>query len=218
MKLLTLALIITLLAAPGSLWAVNILITGEEDRVDVGLGAWIDGTVANHQSTFAFKYLSVGDEELAVSDVMFGSVSVDPGTGSIVLLYDSQETGGDPGLIIERLEIYTAPAEEPTSLTLRWSLSPADQLELTGGTDSPLGNGADMALHLPLELFAGVADDDLFILQTYQAHADNGSDQWVSPTGPTIGGTTVIPEPRTALLLLMGITFIATRRRRDEIS
>jgi hypothetical protein len=94
----------------------------------------------------------------------------------------------------------------------------------------PLGNGADLAVLVPLSVFDGhgLTEADSFFFQATQSGGDNGSDEWTlsdkgiadthtpaifSPDQEISSG--IIPEPGTGVLLGAGLLALALNVRRN---
>lgn len=117
-----------------------------------------------------------------------------------------------------------------TSSTVVWStqeafvLNPSAPLTLT-----PLGNGADMALFIPVASFNGLnlTGSDTFIVRATHSNSHNGNEEWLftdrgittpvvffDPIDPIFDpGVNGIPEPSTFDLGLLGAGLLALRRR-----
>jgi len=95
----------------------------------------------------------------------------------------------------------------------------------------PLGNGADIAVFVPLSVFDGhgLTGTSQFWMEATQSNSNDGNDEWtLSDEGidasytPTLLndsdaiGSSVIPEPGTAILLGIGLAGLGccSRRRR----
>lgn len=99
-------------------------------------------------------------------------------------------------------------------------------------TSTPLGNGGDMELYVPVAHFTGLAltGSSLLKFTVTQSQSDNGPDEWVvlgsgSFFGPDDsigdddngGGQAVVPEPSTLVLLgsgLLGLFYAGRKRNR----
>lgn len=85
-------------------------------------------------------------------------------------------------------------------------------------TVKPLGNGADMALLIPVSLFAGkgLTGTSTLVFRSMQSDGQDGNDEWMfssagqffDPTDPI----TVVPEPVTPILLLSGAVLLGFGR------
>lgn len=193
-------------------------------------------------SSFNVNYLSVGDGPPASSvDRMFSDAGYATVAGQLFLtfVYDAQETNPARPVTIDFVRILVGPAfmtvAWETSETIVLNSNPVDQ------TLTPLGNGADMALYVPLTAFdgLGLTGSSLFRFETQQSNADNGNDEWIftdfgvlrdgcdgtvpencsplpmfGPDETVSSSPEVVPEPGTVLLLAGGLLAIAALRRR----
>jgi hypothetical protein len=171
--------------------ASAITIGGDESNVSLNDGAFIDGTAVYPQSIFA--------QELATSQTGMGDIALSElpviGIGMDLFfsfIYDSQETGNareldidDIALTINGQSIWTYDGSQGP-LTINDGTEPE--------TATPLGNGADLELFVPISLFNGLTGSDILTFSWTQSRDNNGFDEWVTvgdgffAPGEVIGG------------------------------
>lgn len=116
--------------------------------------------------------------------------------------------------------------------TLVWQTTDIILLNATAPfTLTPLGNGADMALFIPVSIFNGfnLTGSSTFTFSATHSLGHNGSDEWIFTDRGIAGGTQFfganeivqaaepVPEPSTWGLTLFGaFGLLAATRRRDR--
>ncbi len=178
--------------------------------------AFIDGTVADAQSSFNSAITSQTlTGTFSFSNIPVTTISM---MDFFVFSYDSQETGGNPAISIDDIQISVA------GLGVLWDYDEVTfgSIDLAGDTDSPLGNGADIALAIPVSIFQGLGltgADDLTFTWT-QSNDNNGFDEWVlAGTGAFDPGDPIGPVPIPAAVWLFGsalMGLVGIRRRRKN--
>ena len=205
-------------------------------EVDLNDGAIITDSAAD-PSTFSNEFWVYGDSDSLISnqdinpprDLLLGEIpylNLD-GFDYFYFVYDLQETGqaGSALVWIDDIKISSG------TVTI-WDFDQGTYGSIilnktTPFSDTPLGDGGDLALYLPLSLFSGLTPESEIIFAARQSNSDNGKDEWVitgegsfivetiDPGDPPV---TPVPEPSTFLLLgggLVGLAFVV-RRRREE--
>ena len=155
------------------------------------------------------------------------------GTAYLPLVYDMQETANNEDVLIGTLRLCLFAACGDGGSVEVWSSTENIDVNTDSGdlTLSPLGNGADLAVLVPLSVFDGhgVTEADSFFFQATQSKGDNGNDEWAlsdqgineahtfaifSPDQDISSG--VIPEPGTGVLLGAGLLALARKGRRES--
>ncbi len=213
--------LVALYMLPSTAFAL-IIVSGSDSNVALNDDAYADGTDATAPSAYSNPEL--------IKNLQAGPVTSDPTPlyeipfdgDFFVFVYDQQETNSDGG---------AAKTIQLTSISIDigdtniWTL--AETIELDGTTYSPQGNAGDMALYVPLSLFAGFTASDHFTFSASQANYDNGGEEWILRNvgnffepGDCISGTcepkppTAVPEPSIVALIftgLMGMVFVRRR-------
>jgi hypothetical protein len=113
--------------------------------------------------------------------------------------------------------------------TLVWQTTDSILLNATAPfTLTPLGNGADMAIFIPVSIFNGfnLTGSTTFVFTAQHSLGDNGSDEWIFTDRGIGGGTQFfganqiiqaaepVPEPSTWALSLLGAAALALRSRK----
>lgn len=247
---------LALMLAPGGAFAATVPFSlgGEVDptianyQVDclltecaAGSYAILDATVIKDQSLFSKEIASSSTDRqtgigtgsnLPGNPILLSEVPVldNPFAGdSFLFIYDAQETGGAPGISLPRIEIRI-------DSVLIWqfdasivNVAPISMNNTASQTFSPLGNGSDIAIYIPISVVvaAGVAAGVTFTgssgldFSWTQADANNGEDEWVLLSegrffapGENITAPEVVPLPATAPLLAGAVAAAAALRRR----
>ena len=150
-------------------------------------------------------------------------------TRYFAFVLDSQETKHNELLSIDRVRILVGGTEV-------WSTTEAIVLNSGAAnfTLTPLGNGGDMALYVPIRVFDALSltGSSTFVFAATHSSGENGGDEWKFTdfgvmrdpvTGtvrrfalnePVRSELYAIPEPSTALLLLTGIGLLGFVSRR----
>lgn len=142
-----------------------------------------------------------------------------------VFTYDAQETNPARAVALDVIELLV-------NNTVIWSS--ADKIVVNNDplnanhTLTPLGNGSDMALYLPVYYLAGYnfTGNTQFVFRVTQSDSDNGNDEWrltnfgvsrpINFFGPNdpVTGPAPVPEPSSlALLAAAGCAWFLRRRR-----
>lgn len=222
-RLLTVAgSLITLFLLPSTTFAL-IIVSGSDSNVTLNNGAYADGTDATVPSAYRnpelIKNVRAGPETSALTPLY----QVPYDSGFFVFIYDQQETKANGGA---NMTIQITGISIDIGSTNIWTL--ADTIELDGTTNSPLSNAGDMALHVPISLFAGFTASDEFTFSTTQADYDNGGDEWIVRNvgsffepGDCISGTcesqpptAAVPEPSILALMSIGLAGMGIARKR----
>lgn len=214
-----------LLSVASPVWAVTI-VDGTDSNIAVNDGGFIDGTVADQQSLFR-QAISEGNGQNGGSgsgSFLFSDVPTTfvNGVQSFVFVFDSQETGGGPGTLnpisIDDIRISVNDIDI-------WNYDSANlgSIVLTGETATPLGNGADLALSIPVLLFAdqGFTGADSLMFSWLQSDSDNGTEEWAlvgdgffnsnDPISP-------VPLPAAAWFFLTALGGLVISRRRQRVA
>ena len=190
-----------------------------DDNILINDGAVIDGTRTDDQSTFNDGITSQDlTGSFQFSDIPTAIIN---GVQSFIFLFDSQETGGSPGLNIDSITI-----EVGSDVIWSYDAGSFGSIMLAGDTDSPLGNGADIALAIPVALFAGLGltGSDSLVFSWTQSNDNNGFDEWVLGGNGTFGvddPITPVPLPAAAWLFLtslLGGGFLVRRKKRRALA
>jgi len=204
---------------------------------DLNNGAIITDSAAD-PSTFSNEFWTYGDTDILVSNqdpinpprpLYLGEVPyVDlDGFDYFFFVYDLQETGqaGSELVWIEDIVISSGG-------TTIWDFDqvgygPIILNSQAPYSDTPLGDGGDLALYLPMDLFAGLGPESPLLFEAMQSNSNNGKDEWVitgegffivEPIDPGDPLVTPVPEPSTFLLLgagLGGLAYLARRKRKE---
>lgn len=190
-------------------------------------GAWADGYGEPIQSTFRVNFLVLGNETKSSSPLFFKDVPYTTvlGIRYFAFVYDAQETQANQRVSIDNVTV------KVDSHTI-WSSAESIVLNGSGGnyTLTPLGNGADFALYIPVSLFdgRGLTGNSTFVFTATQSDSHNGNDEWVftdagvvgtvlkfSENDPISSGTSgggveesAVPEPGSAVLVLAGSALV----------
>ncbi len=220
--------------------ASAITIGGDEANVALNDGAFIDGTVVYPQSIFAQELATsrTGMGDIALSDLPVIGVGMDL---FFSFIFDSQETGNARELDIDAIDLTI---NGQSIWTYDGSQGP---LTINDGTEpetaTPLGNGADLELFVPISLFNGFTGSDILTFSWDQSRDNNGFDEWVTvgegffAAGEIIGGLvdpldpsdpvdpsgpdpmvpgSEVPEPATLTLLSLGAIALMRRRKANQ--
>jgi hypothetical protein len=186
-------------------------------------GAFVTDSSAK-QNTFSNKFLAVKTDDSTLGDAI-GLLSLYEipyytlgGSNYFQFVFDAQETGNDRAIQIDRIQLSV------DGVTI-WDLSESILLNSSRPwSSSPLGNGGDLALYVPLSVLDGLTltGGSQLKFQTIQSKDDNGPDEW----GLVQGGTYLlpprdlppdensVPEPASVLLVGLGLLGLAGARRR----
>ena len=190
-------------------------------------GAWVDGYGEPISSSFRVNFLVLGNETksstpLFFKDVPYTTVS---GTRYFAFVYDSQETSQQRRVSIDDVTLTVG------GVTIWSSNEPIILNEglAANNTLTPLGNGADFALYIPVSLFdnRGLSGNSTFLFTSTQSDSDNGNDEWIftdagvvgtvlkfNENDPITSAVTAVPEPASALLVVLGGVAVLLRRWR----
>jgi len=156
------------------------------------------------------------------------------------LIYDSQETSPKKQIDIASIAITVGGQ-------LIWAYDSGSNGPIivnpdgTGGTTAttnltikPLGQGADLALFIPMTIFDGMGllGSDNFVLSASQVNSDNGNDEWAfqgfaadagtysyfDPTDMITSGIAVVPVPAAVWLFGSGLLGLVGMARRKKAS
>ncbi len=226
------------ITAPISASAASFTLDPNDPHQLINDGAYVDGTRADQQSTFSKEIASSGKYvgalagwEKGSGTVLLGDVPVESYAGDLffVFVYDQQEVQGTGGESEPRERIYL----EQISILIdsipvwEWDHASYGTLALMGNTDSPLGNGADMGLAIPLALVASMGQFTGSSQVTFswtQSGSHNGGDEWVlvgdgyfGPDQPVVSRVP-LPGALPLMALATGALFggAALRRRGSE--
>jgi len=196
-------------------------------------------------SSFSSNFLVLGDETkssdpIQISDIPYTSIG---GLLYFAFVYDLQETKRNESVIIDDVTISVPNGTEIWSTTEPILLNFENGGVTTNLTLKPLGNGADMALFIPVSAFAGfgLKGSDSIIFTSTQSLSHNGNDEWILTDGGVVrpgcdgtqeegtecaplekfdpeddvtAPTPPVPEPSTVFLLGAGCLFLAVTRSR----
>ncbi len=183
-------------------------------------------------STFSKNFLVVSGNgtEFSSAPLLFSNVGYTSlnGQAYFAFVLDAQETQSNASLSIDRVRITVNGVEV-------WRTTEA--ILLNSGAKStrtltPLGNGADMALYVPVAVFDGLSltGSSAFVFSATHSLGHNGGDEWRltdygvirDPTGVVrrfnpnqliASDIYSIPEPSSGLLLLAGLGVLSLARR-----
>ncbi|MGK0171937.1 MAG: hypothetical protein ACI9W2_003670 [Gammaproteobacteria bacterium] len=225
-----------LLAASGARATTNIILDGDTNSSGINTtailndGAQIDGTPNIPQSSFSQEFAisasGPSQNDTFTGTILLSDVPVFDLGGSLFFsfIYDSQETGGDPSASIDDIVLSVGGTEYWNFDDVTFGSIILNDATANDETFSPLGNGSDMQLLVPVSLFAGVGltGADTLDFGWTQSLGHNGADEWV-----TVGAgseainaflnpnpTVTAPEPGVLGLLGLGIFGIVGLRRR----
>jgi hypothetical protein len=189
-------------------------------------GAWADGYGEPISSSFRVNFLVLGNETKSSTPLLFKDVPYTTVTGTryFAFVYDSQETSQQRRVSIDDVTITVG------GQTI-WSSN--EPIILNAGLDvnntlTPLGNGADFALYIPVSLFdnRGLSGNSTFLFTSTQSDSHNGNDEWIFTDAGVVGtvlkfnendpinsGTAAVPEPGSAVLVMLGGAGALLRRR-----
>jgi len=192
--------------------------------------AYVDGTASGFKDQLSHSILTTktsGTGSIAFSDIPYFSFT---DTLYFQFIYDAQETG--QGSKKEEIDIDQITISVNGGKTVVWDLDQEGEISLILNreapfTATPTGNGADMALYIPVWLFneLGLLGSDLLFLTVSQTNADNGPDEWLVWGYGTFFGPddpihdpplNPIPEPAAFILLGTGLVGVAGAARRKK--
>lgn len=226
-------LVVAALAAVSALGVqATALVLGNNAQVGVagsnGLNAIAVGydlTNAAIPSTFSTNFLVKGDGVGSSSPLNFVNAPYTTIGASLYFTFvlDLQETNNNESLSVDAFELLV-------NSNVIWSTQ--EPLVVNNGTPltlTPLGNGADMALFIPVASFNGLnlTGSDTFIVRATHSLSHNGNEEWLftdrgittpvqffGPNDPIFDPSmNNVPEPSTFVLGLLGAGLLALRRR-----
>ena len=178
--------------------------------------AGYDLTNAAIPSTFSNNFLVKGDGVGSSSPLNFVNAPYTTIGASLYFTFvlDLQETNNNESLSVDAFELLV-------NSTVIWSTQ--EPILVNNGTPltlTPLGNGADMALFIPVASFNGLnlTGSDTFIVRATHSLSHNGNEEWLftdrgittpiqffGPTDPIFDPSmNNVPEPSTFVLGLLG--------------
>lgn len=182
-----------------------------------------DATNAAIPSTFNSNFLVKGDGTGSSAPITFSTAPTTT-VGSLryfVFVLDLQETNKNESLSVTNVSI-------TVNNQVIWQ-STDDILvnSTTALTLTPLGNGADMALLVPVAAFngLGLTGADTFIFSATHALSHNGNEEWQFTDrgitsqivfylpGESIEDVPAVPEPSTIAFAMAGLGLIAFRHK-----
>ena len=183
-------------------------------------GGVIDGTRGGDQSQFSNAIRSGNGQngDSGSGDFPFSAIptTVVGGVQSFVFLFDSQETGNSLAITIEDITISAGG-------NVIWGYDEANlgAIELLGNTATPRNNGTDLALSIPVLLFAnqGLTGSDSLTFSWTQSNFSNGREEWaVSDDGFFASGAPIspVPLPAAAWFFITALGGLALSRRRQR--
>lgn len=198
-------------------------------------GAIITDSAAD-PNTFSNEFWVYGDSASLISnqdinpprDLLLGEIpylNLD-GFDYFYFVYDLQETGQAGSKLVWIDDIVITSGTKTIWDFDQGTYGSIILNETTPFSDTPLGDGGDLALYLPLSLFSGLTPESEIIFSARQSNSDNGKDEWVITgvglfildTIDPVVPTTPVPEPSTFLLLgagLAGLGFLVRRRKKE---
>lgn len=208
-----------LLTVASPVWALTI--DPNDSNIMVNDGGFIDATVGAQQSLFS-NAISEGtgqDRGTGSGDFFFSDIptTIVNGVQSFVFIFDSQETGPGPNPItVDDIVI-------SVNGNVIWDYDEVGLggINLLGDTSTPLGNGADIALSIPVLLFSGqgFTGSDALTFSWTQSLSDNGSEEWAlsgdgffDPDDPI----SPVPLPAAAWFFITALGGLALSRRRRQ--
>ena len=207
----------------------TLIVTGSDINLTLPgnpVNAIVDGYDATNMATpsmFSVNFLVHGNGTYSSADFMLSQVpyTVVGGLRYFAIVYDAQETSGGRPVQIDNVTLYV------NGVGVVWTSTDAMLLNSTTPyTDSPLGNGPDMALLIPVSVLdgLGLVGSNTARLTVTQSQSDNGPDEWEWTDKGIIGGVSffgpnepissvVVPEPSTAGLILIGCALLLAVRK-----
>ncbi len=192
-------------------------------------------------SSFSTNFLVLGDETkssapIPISQVPYTSIG---GTLYFAFVYDLQETNNNEEVVIEDVTISV------TGIGDVWTMTDSLILNFNGTSNltlTPLGNGADMALFIPVSVFdgLGLTGSNTIVFTSTQSGSNNGNDEWIltdrgvvrpgcdgtgdpddcaplpqfAPDEAVSSGAATVPEPASIALLGAGVLLLVSFRRK----
>jgi hypothetical protein len=192
-----------------------------------GLPAVVYGynaTNAAIPSTFSSNFLVKGDGTGSSAPITFSTApySAVGGKRYFVFVLDLQETSNNESLLISNVSV-TINNQTIWQSTDSLLVNSSTPLTLT-----PLGNGADMALLVPVAAFSGLGltGSSTFIFSATHSLSNNGNEEWqftdegitsqvaFFQAGELVQDIAQVPEPATILNAAAGLGLVAYFRGR----
>src|SRR5205823_2968469 len=162
--------------------------------------------------------------DLTFADLMTTAVTIN-GQNYFKLLLDVNEPGGSKSTIsLDSLQFYTSSqgslvtTDISTLGTLRYSLSPGDQILLDAARNHGSGSG-DMYAYIPVSAFAGTASTDFVYMYCAFGNTDpsqGGFEEWALVVNPIPEASTLFPI--VGLLAAVFSTQFVRRRQLQHLS
>lgn len=146
-------------------------------------------------------------DPIAFSTVPFTTIA---GIRYFTFLFDQQETHNNEHVSLDLISI-------SVGSTTVWSSTASLDLNPSGQplTRTPLGNGSDMALFVPVSFFDGMnlTGSDTLRFGAKESLGNDGNEEWTLPAGLSTFGpndpVSSVPEPSPATLLAIGAGLLA---------
>ena len=162
--------------------------------------------------------------DLTFADLMTTAVTIN-GQNYFKLLLDVNEPGGSKSTVsLDSLQFYTSSqgslvtTDISTLGTLRYSLSPGDQILLDAARNHGSGSG-DMYAYIPVSAFAGTASTDFVYMYCAFGNTDpsqGGFEEWALVVNPIPEASTLFPI--VGLLAAVFSTQFVRRRQLQHLS
>jgi len=231
----------------------TIYIDGGDANFETADGVIWDGTIDYAPNNFNNNLVNSGptDDGNTLSSFFFSGYTLQLSDIPVItrnnvdyfaFVMDAQETGGnglpllstDMTINIHTTAAYNDPTAVWTNLyavQINGNLPTSEDGVAQNGTKTPLGQGGDLLILVPLSIFYGYSTDDYFEWVVTQEDSDNGDDEWALAPGTTFfdSGITLeasldppagpptppsVPEPSSVLLMLLAGVSALTHRRR----